>query len=123
MRVLVIEKDPALARLYREELEDAGFGVRVIPGLSQAMALLRASPFDVLVTDESSCGMGYMGWLPEVRRIHHGPVVMLGARRKAKCREQGIALMPKTSDLAPLIESLRDRALWPGWNHTINGNA
>ena len=41
IKVLLVEKDPSLAWLYREELEEAGFEVGVERGLWDAVAACR----------------------------------------------------------------------------------
>jgi hypothetical protein len=118
--VLVVERDPALAWLFGEELAEAGFSVRVRPDLEAAVADLRQEPAQVLVTDEPSMG-GMVGWwLPTARRVHSGPVVVLGLERR-RLPEQGPDLqsLPKSSDLAPLIASLRRQALALMWSSAV----
>lgn len=114
-QVLVVEKDPTLARLYHDELQDAGFEVQVMYHLEEALLWMEARRVDVLVTDESSCGHGYNWWLPRVRRVHEGPVVMLSPPGQAKAHEKGLSMLPKTSDLRPLIRSVRAQVLGSLW--------
>ena len=123
MRVLVVEKEAALARLYREELEDAGFRVCVCGGLGEAINFMNRREIDVLVTDENSCFFGHPSWLPKVRSVHSGPVVMLAAGDEVFCKEAGLSTLPKTSDLGPLIRSLRNHSLWPQWGGRTKGTA
>jgi CheY-like chemotaxis protein len=113
IRVLIVESDPSLAWLYREELQDAGFSVGVCGSLSSALVRMRDAPAHVLVTDLNSVGDNPDRWLPRLRSVFDGPVLALGELRK-KCRE-GIPVVPKTSDLGPLIQSLRGQALRARW--------
>lgn len=113
IRVLVVESDPSLGWLYREELQDAGFSVGVCQSLSSALDRMRDAPAHVLVTDLNSVGENPDSWLPSLRTVFNGPVVALGELHW-KCRE-GIPVVPKTSDLRPLIKSLRGQALRARW--------
>ncbi len=113
IRVLVVESDPALAWLYREELQDAGFSVGVCHSLGSAVARMRHDQAHVLVTDLFSVGDDPEHWLPRLREVFQGPVVGLGEIRKQG--RLNIPVVPKTSDLRPLINSLRGHALRARW--------
>ncbi|MFH1033696.1 MAG: hypothetical protein V1806_04245 [Pseudomonadota bacterium] len=118
--ILVVERDPALARLFDEELAEAGFSVRVRPDLDAALADLRQEPAQILVTDEPSMGGQVGWWLPNARRVHSGPVVVLGLdRRRLPEPYAGLFALPKSSDLAPLIASLRRQALALLWSSAV----
>lgn len=123
LRVLVVERDTVLARLYREELGDAGFRVCVCGGLGEAINFMNRREIDVLVTDEASCYYSHPTWLPMVRSVHAGPVVMLAAGDETPCEDAGISTLPKTSDLEPLIRSLRNHSFWPQWGDRTRGTA
>ncbi|MBI5524511.1 MAG: hypothetical protein HY910_17940 [Desulfarculus sp.] len=115
--VLIVERDPSVARLYSEELAEAGFSVRVRPGLDAAVADLRRRPAQVLVTDEPSMGGEVGCWLPAARRVHSGPVVVLGLDQRRRPPEgDDLCSLPKSSDLAPLIATLRKKALVMLWS-------
>ncbi len=118
--VVVVERDPALARLFSEELAEAGFSVRVLPDLESALAGLSQEPAQVLVTDEPSMGGQVGWWLPTARRVHSGLVVVLGLDRR-NLPDDGPDLfpLPKSSDLAPLIASLRRQALALLWTSAV----
>jgi len=114
LNVLVVERDPSLAWLYREELAEAGFAVGVCPNLDGARAWLTQNSADVVVTDLGSLGSDPDAWLPSLRRLFGGPVVFLGeSRRRARGAPK---VVPKTSDLSPLIASLRSHVLAASWN-------
>jgi len=111
----MVERDPALAWLYQEELREAGFGVRVCSSLSAALAILRSQPVHLLVTDLASVGDEPRVWLPGLRGVFSGPVVGLCSRRRAGSGP-GFSLVPKSSDLRPLISSLQRHSLWARWS-------
>ncbi len=118
--VLLVERDAAVARLYREELAEAGFVVRVLPDLDAALADLRLRPAQVLVTDRDTVGQRLRAWLPQARQVHDGPVVVLGPLREDREEDgQDLALVPKSSDLSPLIHSLRGQALRLLWSSAV----
>jgi DNA-binding response OmpR family regulator len=109
LQVMVVEKDPAVGSLYHEELEDAGFEVRVAKGLEEALQWLRGQPVDVVITDQASCERPMKWWLPELRQLHNGPVVLLSPRACLESSTEDLWEVPKTSDVSCLITSLRSR--------------
>jgi len=115
MRVLIVERDPSLARLYREELEEAGFGVQIQPDLRGAIRCLQGQPAHVLVTDLEAVAGRLEYWMGHLRQVHEGGVVLLG---RGACRMptiKGLSVMPKSSDLSGLLACLRGMAgsvLW-----------
>ncbi len=117
LRVLVVEKDPVVARLYREELSDAGFAVQVLPDLGVAMCRLESEPAQMLVTDLESAGERLESWLPRIRRLHGGPLIVLGPPQRRLPRDDGqVRLLPKSSDVRPLIASLHGEAVRMAWS-------
>jgi CheY-like chemotaxis protein len=118
IQVVLVERDPALAQLYFEELSEAGFTVRVKGSLEEACADLRTSPAHILVTDANSTGAGpAASWLPRLRQVHQGPVLMLAPpRRRGDLRQPDLPWVAKTSDLAPLISSLRGQTAAVMWS-------
>lgn len=122
-QILLIEKDLSVSRLYKEEMEEAGFQVLVFRGLSEAMRFLQDRSVDVLVTDESTCAYFSPCWLPMVRRVYSGPVVALSARQGRPRTEKGYCRLPKSSNLEPLINSLRKSTLSTHWGRLPVGSA
>ncbi len=112
----MVERDPALAWLYQEELREAGFRVRVCSTLSTALTILRTQPVHLLVTDLASVGDEPRAWLPRLRRVFSGPVVGLCSRRRRGRAGPGFSLVPKSSDLTPLISSVYRHTLWARWS-------
>lgn len=51
MRALVVDDSAAMRRILQKALEQLGWTVVTAPGTVDAMRLLLAEPFDVLVTD------------------------------------------------------------------------
>lgn len=117
IQVVLVERDPALALLYLEELSDAGFKVRVRASLDEACADLRERPAHILVTDVNTTGDSPRYWLPRLRQVHQGPVLMLTPPREGRLRHQcGLPQVDKTSDLAPLISLLRGQTAAVMWS-------
>ncbi|MCF8031808.1 MAG: hypothetical protein K9K66_00545 [Desulfarculaceae bacterium] len=117
MRVLLVERDASLARLYREELEDAGFGVRVSRDLRGALEIMQGDPAHVLVTDLDTMGSRLEHWMEHLRQVHSGGVVLLASRACRLPSIKGMAVIPKSSDVSGLVErlrSMRGKALWGG---------
>ncbi|MFH1060418.1 MAG: hypothetical protein V1797_17280 [Pseudomonadota bacterium] len=120
LRVVVVEKDPAVARLYREEIGDAGFAVQVLPDLEMAMVRLAQEPAQMVVTDLGSAHGRLRSWLPQVRRVHGGPLFILGRSCEMTAPDDDeLRILPKTSDIAPLIASLRREALRLSWSRAM----
>ena len=61
--VLIVDEELATARLLAEGLEDAGFRVEIATGGSRLKRSLNAGPFDVVLTDPSTAGMGELSEL------------------------------------------------------------
>jgi DNA-binding response OmpR family regulator len=116
IEVVLVERDPSLAQLYLEELSEAGFRVRVRPNLEEAWRTLNENPAHILVTDASSTGHDPAGWLPRVRQVHGGPVLMLTPPRHRQRARPALPQVDKTSDLAPLISSLRGQTAAVMWS-------
>ena len=116
MQVMVVENHPSLARLYQEELEDAGFSVRVRPDLCSAMNALKRYPAQLVITDASSVGSSVDKWLPDLRLVHGGPVVALVPKIGPDLTRPGVMKLPKSSDLKPLIRFLRGHAAAMMWS-------
>lgn len=120
LNVVVIEGDAALARLYREELEEAGFTVRLCRDSSQALSELRTKPAHVVLTEPHAV-LGDLGhWLDQLRSLHNGGVVMLGQPPRRGPAPRACKFVPKSSDLSPLIQSVRGQAIKAVWLRAAN---
>ncbi|MCB2186532.1 MAG: hypothetical protein KQJ78_08950 [Deltaproteobacteria bacterium] len=117
IEIMVVEKDPSLAWLYKEELEEAGFGVRVVHDSERALYELRSRPVHVLVTDDASINGGWESWVGKVRDCHQGDLVVLFSERLPRASgKRGLQLLPKSSNLEPLIRSLKSQSLKFLWH-------
>ncbi|BEQ15258.1 hypothetical protein [Desulfoferula mesophila] len=116
LQIMVVESDPSLARLYREELEEAGFRVVVRSDLRRAMHSLKGAPAHVLVTNLDLVGGRLESWMEHLRQVHDGGVVLLGRPRMSPCIE-GLSVLDKSSDLSDLVCRLRDMANNAWWQH------
>ncbi len=117
LSVVVLERDPTLAWLYQEELQEAGFRVTLAPDLTSALAGLDRGQAHILVADPFSAGGPPRTWLPRLRRRFRGPVLLLDNPRAQGPPGRGLKALPKSSDLKPLISSLRTHALQLMWSN------
>ena len=77
-RALVLEDDPDTAEFLRIVLEQhGGMRVDVVGTTERALEALRASTYDVLVTDIQLPGRSGLELLPEVRRLDPGMAVIV----------------------------------------------
>ncbi|WP_449246348.1 hypothetical protein [Desulfarculus baarsii] len=114
MRILLVEPDQALAWLLREELEDAGFGVRVCHDLRQAVQAMRGEMVDVLLGDADCLGACPPSALGEAAGGRPCDFVLLGPR-DAVPRGGRPAMVRKSADLGPLKNILFGYAAKRGW--------
>ena len=68
IRILLADDDKNLRKVLVNELADEGFSVSEAPGASEALALLEAEEYDVLLLDLSMPGGGGMEVLKKVRK-------------------------------------------------------
>ncbi len=116
IQVVVVEGNRTLAKLYLEELSEAGFAVRVRPDLEQALLDLRHSPAHILVADQESAGSHPRRWLERVRRVHAGPLLVLAQPRRLREPAGGDWLrVEKKPDLSGLIASLKGQTAAVMW--------
>ncbi|MBU2519523.1 MAG: hypothetical protein KKB57_18200 [Proteobacteria bacterium] len=115
LRIMVVESDPSLAQLYREELEEAGFGVVVRSDLRGALRSLKGAPAHVLVTNLDLVGGQLEHWMKYLRQVHEGGVVLLGRRSRRSPSIDGLSILEKSSDLSDLLVRLRDMANSAWW--------
>ncbi|ADK85554.1 response regulator receiver protein [Desulfarculus baarsii DSM 2075] len=114
MNILLVEPDRAVAWLLREELEDAGFDVRVCQSLSQAAQAMRREAVDVLLSDADCLGVCQPRELDEMAGGRVCDFVLLGPR-DVMPREGRPAMVRKSADLGPLKNILFGYAAKRGW--------
>ena len=93
-RVLIVEDELALARLYVRALVAAGYRVDHAPDAASALRLLRAGSVDLVVSDVCMPGMSGLELLNEVRtQWPDVPVILVTAQLDAdlysRAREMG----------------------------------
>lgn len=92
-RILVIDDDPAICALLSRVLEDAGYAVEEAPDGASALAMLAASPPDLLITDVVMPGLA--GWSVFARARRVAPtlpiVVMSGVDTGFPQQERALA--------------------------------
>jgi DNA-binding NtrC family response regulator len=76
--VLVFEPDKTLRTLYKEELEDEGYHVCLSKYEKEALALLKITPVNILVTEHQlEPTETYTDLLALAREVKHIPVIIL----------------------------------------------
>ena len=78
--VLVVDDDPAVGKVLSAQLAQAGIACRHVPDAAAALALLRESPVDVVITDLRMPGASGMELLADIgERWPDIPVILLTA--------------------------------------------
>ena len=78
--VLIVEDDPALRDALCATVELAGFGVKAAENASEALQLIEAQPFSLVVSDVQMKGMDGHALLQKVKAsIPELPVVLMTA--------------------------------------------
>jgi len=93
-RVLVVEDELALARLYVRALVAAGYRVEHAPDATNALRLLRGGSVDLVLSDVCMPGMSGLDLLNEIRgKWPDVPVILVTAQLDAdmysRAREMG----------------------------------
>jgi len=77
-RVLVADDEEAIRELLVRTLALAEYHVRTVPDGQAAVDLLRAEPFDLLITDLRMPGLDGLALIREARRLYpHLPIVII----------------------------------------------
>jgi len=95
LRVLVVEDDREIRALMQSSLAVEGFDVRTAASLSEAGALLRHDPPDVIVLDLGLPDGDGVQLVREVRRHKSVPIIVVSARHQ---EAQKIALLDAGAD-------------------------
>jgi two-component system KDP operon response regulator KdpE len=82
LRILVVEDDRDLRELMRASLSVEGFEVQTAVSLSEAAALIRHGPPDVIVLDLGLPDGDGAELVQEVRRKHSLPILVVSARHQ-----------------------------------------
>ena len=90
--ILVVEDEPAIARVARDYLEHAGFDVLTVGDGDGALASARKTKPDLIVLDLGLPGRDGLDVTRELRRTSAVPIVMLTARGDESDRIVGLEL-------------------------------
>ena len=90
--ILVVEDEPAIARVARDYLEHAGFDVLTVGDGDGALASARTTKPDLIVLDLGLPGRDGLDVTRELRRTSTVPIVMLTARGDESDRIVGLEL-------------------------------
>jgi diguanylate cyclase (GGDEF)-like protein len=117
-RILLVDDDPILSRLYELALRNAGMDVFTIPNPTHAIAAIHDHDPDLLITDLSMPECNGL----ELAAVIHGhealaalPIVFLTADQKVDTRRSAVnlggdAYLTKPVQIPELVETVRARA-------------
>jgi two-component system response regulator VicR len=111
-RILIVEDDPVLAKVLRDNLQFEGFDVTVLPDGSAAVSAVKTSGPDLIVLDvmlPDIDGFELCGVLRQTGRI---PIIMLTARGQKSDKLRGLNLgaddyITKPFDLEEFLARVR----------------
>jgi CheY-like chemotaxis protein len=110
-KILVVDDEENIRRLYKEELEDMGYQVTTAMDGSSALAAMDATTFDLITLDMRMKGMDGIETLRKMKEKDANiPVVISSAYEEFKndfgswCSE---AYLVKSSDTASLRDTIK----------------
>jgi CheY-like chemotaxis protein len=129
-RVLLVDDEPALARVFARALAAEGFEVDVAQDGVEALNRLMAEPYDIVVTDICMPRMGGLRLLEAIRRSRPDvPVVLMTAQLDPqtyeRARELGsVRYLLKPFKLDQLANAVRSAAMLRDvWQRTARRRA
>lgn len=110
-RALIVDGDPASARLCRETLERMGFVIeRVDSGVAALVAARERAP-DLILMDSQlrdvSAGET-IGWLRSNQALMSVPIIVLGIADESRSARKGIRSLAKPLSSAAIERAVRD---------------
>jgi DNA-binding response OmpR family regulator len=119
LRVLVVEDDSALARIYSCGLSAAGYRVDTASDGAEGFARLLATSYDVVVTDLCVPKLSGLDLLEEVRRRRPGvPVVMVSGVLDSTAYEMAREMGTVRFLMKPVSIHQLERAVQSAWRLT-----
>jgi CheY-like chemotaxis protein len=110
-KILVVDDEENIRRLYREEFEDLGYSVTTVQDGASALAALDSGTFDLVTLDMRMKGMDGIETLRSIKeKDAHLPVIISSAYEEYKsdfgswCSE---AYIVKSSDMDSLRETVK----------------
>lgn len=91
-RILIIEDDPALSKVLRDNLEFEGFDVTTLAGGSSALSEVKRSGPDLIVLDIMLPGINGFELCREFHRCGETPILIVSARSQHTDKARGLNL-------------------------------
>lgn len=111
--ILIVDDEANLRELYKDELEDMGYGVTIAGSGSEALGILDKSPdgFNLVMVDIKMPGMDGLELLGHIKEIRRDlPVIIVTAYDSYKLDFSSWAAedyLVKSSDLTELKDKVR----------------
>lgn len=111
-RILVVEDDPSLRRLYKNELEAEGYIITVAENGRQALAQVGRETPDLVIMDIRMPEMDGLNAMVEILQRHHKVPVILNTAYSCYMDDflawAADGYVIKSSDLEPLKSKIRE---------------
>lgn len=113
-KILIIDDDPKVVKIWSLTLEDEGFEVITAPGGKEGLRMAYAEHPDLILLDIMMPGMDGFEVLDHLRLITDIPVIMLTAvatdANRIRGLDKGIAdFVPKVTHAEVLVATIRNR--------------
>jgi len=110
-KILVVDDEENIRKLYKEEFEDMGFQVTTVPDGPQALAAMDAAKFDLAILDMRMREMGGIETLRKIKERDSAlPVIISSAYEEYKqdfASWASEAYIVKSADTTALRETVR----------------
>jgi len=111
-QVLVVDDDPEITAMLSRYLGGQGLQVRIAADGAQLRAAMQPPDFDVVLLDLGLPDEDGLGLMRELRRVWHGPIIIVSGRGESVERVVGLELgaddyVSKPFDLRELLARIR----------------
>src|SRR5574341_111125 len=110
-KILVVDDEENIRKLYKEEFEDMGFEVTTVPDGPQALAAMEAAKFDLAILDMRMREMGGIETLRKIKERDSAlPVIISSAYEEYNqdfASWASEAYIVKSADTTALRETVR----------------